>query len=90
MRLLIIRHGESQTDLLNVHEGRADFELTDRGHQQAQAMSKWVKENYNISKICCSPLKRAYQTTQHLSDETGISLYIEDLLAEFNNGLIAG
>ena len=32
MRLLIIRHGESQADLLNVHEGRADFELTDRGH----------------------------------------------------------
>lgn len=30
MRLLIIRHGESQADLLNVHEGRADFELTDR------------------------------------------------------------
>ena len=90
MRLLIIRHGESQADLLNVHEGRADFELTDRGHQQAQAMSKWVKENYNISKIYCSPLKRAYQTAQHLSDETDISLYIEDLLAEFNNGLIAG
>ena len=44
MRLLIIRHGESQADLLNVHEGRADFELTDRGHQQAQAMSKWVKK----------------------------------------------
>lgn len=59
MRLLIIRHGESQADLLNVHEGRADFELTDRGHQQAQAMSKWVKENYNISKIYCSPLKKS-------------------------------
>ena len=90
MRLLIIRHGESQADLLNVHEGRADFELTDRGHQQAQAKSKWVKENNNISKIYSSPLKRAYQTAQHLSDETGISLYIEDLLAELNKGINAG
>lgn len=33
MRLLIIRHGESEADLLDVHEGRADFALTAKGHQ---------------------------------------------------------
>lgn len=27
MRLLIIRHGESEADLLDVHEGRADCDL---------------------------------------------------------------
>ncbi len=32
MKLLLIRHGESETDLLDVHEGRADFALTERGH----------------------------------------------------------
>ena len=32
MILLLIRHGESEADILNVHEGRADFELTPRGH----------------------------------------------------------
>lgn len=90
MRLLIIRHGESQADLLNVHEGRADFELTDKGHKQAQAMSKWVSEHYQLSKIYCSPLKRAHQTAQYLSNETHTNLYIEELLQEFNNGLIAG
>lgn len=46
MRLLIIRHGESEADILDVHEGRADFELTERGHRQAEAMSKYVKEHY--------------------------------------------
>jgi 2,3-bisphosphoglycerate-dependent phosphoglycerate mutase len=30
MEILLIRHGESEADLLQVHEGRADFELTDR------------------------------------------------------------
>ena len=34
MILLIMRHGESEADLLDVHEGRADFELTDRGHME--------------------------------------------------------
>ncbi len=27
MKLLVIRHGESEADLLDVHEGRADFAL---------------------------------------------------------------
>lgn len=40
MILLVIRHGESEADLLDVHEGRADFELTERGHEQAIAMAK--------------------------------------------------
>lgn len=59
MRLLIIRHGESVVDLLDVHEGRADFELTERGHSQAIEMSIYVKDHYQISKIFHSTLKRA-------------------------------
>ena len=51
MKLLVIRHGESEADILNVHEGRADFELTERGHRQAEAMSEYVSENYQIAKI---------------------------------------
>lgn len=90
MRLLIIRHGESEADILNVHEGRADFELTERGHKQAQAMAEFVKENYQVDKIYCSTLKRAYGTAEHLSRETGIELIPDDRLREFNNGLLAG
>jgi len=90
MRLLVIRHGESEADILNVHEGRADFELTDRGHRQAQEMSKYVKENYRVKRIYCSTLKRAAQTAKHLATETNSSLYPEEMLMEFNNGLLAG
>lgn len=90
MKLLIIRHGESEADLMDVHEGRADFELTGRGHRQAEAMSRFVKESYEISAIYCSTLKRAFQTATHLSDATGVQLTPDDMLMEFNNGLIAG
>ncbi len=90
MRILVIRHGESEADLLNVHEGRADFELTVRGHRQAAAMARYVKENYDVTAIYCSTLKRAYQTAGYLSEETGIPLTPEEKLMEFNNGLIAG
>lgn len=90
MKLLVIRHGESEADLLGVHEGRADFELTARGHRQAEAMARFVRENYQLSAIWCSTLKRAYQTAAHLSEATGIPLTPDDRLMEFNNGLIAG
>ena len=90
MRILVIRHGESEADILDVHEGRADFELTERGHRQAEAMAHYVKEHYDISSIYCSTLKRAYQTATHLSESTGIPLTPDEKLMEFNNGLIAG
>lgn len=90
MKLLVIRHGESEADLLDVHEGRADFALTERGHRQAEAMANYVADNYDISKIYASTLTRAKQTAQHLSDKTGISIIFDENLMEFNNGLLAG
>lgn len=90
MNLLIIRHGESEADILNVHEGRADFNLTDKGHSQAQAMAEYASQKYNIDKIYASPLKRAFQTATHLSETTGIPVITDEHLMEFNNGLIAG
>lgn len=66
MRLLIIRHGESEADILDVHEGRADFALTERGHRQADAMSEYVRQNYQLARIYHSTLRRAKQTAEHL------------------------
>ena len=50
MRIVVIRHGESEADILNVHEGRADYNLTEKGHTQARAMAEFVSKNYNINK----------------------------------------
>ncbi|MDE5590627.1 MAG: histidine phosphatase family protein [Acetatifactor sp.] len=90
MKLLIIRHGESEGDILDVHEGRADFELTERGHCQADAMSEFVSQNYQLAKIYHSTLKRAKQTAEHLALKTQAPLIPDEKLMEFNNGLIAG
>ncbi len=88
--LYLIRHGESEADILNVHEGRADFPLTQRGQQQAAAMGKWMAEHCKIEMIFASTLRRAAQTAQFLSDATGIPVVSDEDLMEFNNGLLAG
>lgn len=90
MRLLLIRHGESQADLLGLHEGRADFELTERGIRQAQALACYVNDHYSLSAIYCSPLRRAWQTGLLLSEKTEVPMISCDELMEFDNGLIAG
>ncbi|MCR4621616.1 MAG: histidine phosphatase family protein [Clostridiales bacterium] len=90
MTVLVIRHGESEADILNVHEGRADFELTERGQKQAAVMAKFVAQRYRITKIYASTLKRAAQTAKRLSDETGVGIEFDPDLMEFNNGLLAG
>ena len=82
MILLVIRHGESEADNLHVHEGRADFELTEKGHKQAEAMAKYVAENYQLSRIYASTLKRAAQTAKHLSDATGTAIDFDPDLME--------
>ena len=90
MRLLIIRHGESEGDILDVHEGRADLALTERGHCQAEAMSEYVCQNYQLAKIYHSTLRRAKQTAEHLALKIQVPLIPDEKLMEFNNGLIAG
>ena len=90
MDILIIRHGQSEADILNVLEGRADFALTELGHRQAALMARWVNGYMKIDKIFASTLTRARQTARHLSDATGIPVLFDDNLMEWNNGLIAG
>lgn len=90
MELLIIRHGESEADILKVMEGRADFPLTERGNNQAHQMARWVAARYHIDAIVASPLLRAKQTAGYLQKATGAPLQYDDDLMEWNNGLLAG
>lgn len=90
MEILVVRHGQSIGDIEERHEGRADFELTELGCKQAKLLSQWIKTNYKIDIILSSPLKRAAKTAQFISEETAASIIFDDLLMEWDNGLLAG
>jgi len=90
MDVLMIRHGQSEADILNVIEGRADFALTDEGRQQARLMAAWVKARFAVTHIYASPLQRAAQTAQCLSDSFGMPISFNEDLMEWQNGLLAG
>lgn len=90
MQILLIRHGESEADILHVHEGRADFELTDKGRQQVQRLVQKVKKDFAPYFIWASTLKRARETGETLAEAIGCPIQLEEELMEFNNGVQAG
>ncbi|MGG0176984.1 histidine phosphatase family protein [Gottfriedia acidiceleris] len=90
MEIVLIRHGQSEADLLNVHEGRADFALTDLGIKQVNKMAERVNTEFAPEVIWSSTLKRAKETATILSDLTGCEIKFEDDLMEHNNGVLAG
>jgi len=90
MEILVVRHGQSVADLEDRHEGRADFQLTELGCMQAKCAAEWIKEHYKIDVILSSPLKRAAKTAEFISKEVGVEIIFDDLLMEWNNGLLAG
>lgn len=90
MELIMIRHGQSEADLLRVHEGRADFPLTGLGEMQAWKMAVYVTNHFKPEIIIASPLKRAHRTAKILKESAGCECVIEEDLMEFNNGVLAG
>lgn len=90
MKLFLIRHGQSEADLLEVHEGRADFNLTELGVQQASKLATYIANKYDIDLIISSPLKRANQTAEILQQQCQCDFKIEADLMEYNNGVLAG
>ncbi|MCL2187254.1 MAG: histidine phosphatase family protein [Defluviitaleaceae bacterium] len=90
MKLLIIRHGQSEGDITGVIEGRYDAELTALGIKQAHLMADWVAERHCIDNIFASPLKRASKVAEILGVRTNLGVTYDPELMEWNTGLISG
>lgn len=90
IELLVVRHGESQADLEDRHEGRADFELTPLGERQAGLAAAWIAKRCRPHEILSSPLKRASRTAEAIAQECKLTVAYNEELTEWNNGLLAG
>ncbi|MGG4343102.1 histidine phosphatase family protein [Paenibacillus lautus] len=90
VEILVVRHGQSEADILNRCEGRADYELTDLGQQQARLLAEWIHCEYAVDVIFSSTLIRAKQTAAAIAETTKVPVTYDDDLMEQNNGVIAG
>ena len=88
MKIYVIRHGESETNLRNCWCGWTDVSLTDKGRKDAENAGEFLKD-ITFDKVYSSDLKRAMETAGIvLRDSSPIET--SPLIREFNVGNLAG
>ena len=70
MKLVLVRHGESEWNKLNLFTGWTDVDLSEKGHEEAKEAGRLLKANgYDFDVCYTSYLKRAIHTLNHILDE---------------------
>ncbi|MBR2990909.1 MAG: 2,3-diphosphoglycerate-dependent phosphoglycerate mutase [Solobacterium sp.] len=70
MKLVLIRHGESEWNKLNLFTGWTDVDLSEKGHEEAKNAGRLLKaEGFDFDVCYTSLLKRAIHTLNHVLDE---------------------
>jgi broad specificity phosphatase PhoE len=81
MDLVFVRHAEPKRII--AADGPADPPLTDRGFEQAQAVSDFLAVE-SFDAIYASPMQRAQQTATAIAAPLGLDLRPEDGIAEYD------
>lgn len=70
MKLVLVRHGESEWNKLNLFTGWTDVELSEKGVEEAKQGGRLLKEaGYDFDLAYTSYLKRAIHTLEFVLDE---------------------
>ncbi len=87
--IYVVRHGETEWNAINKVLGRNDMPLNEKGIAQAHEIAHSLK-NKKIEVFLCSPLRRARQTADAVSNEIGIRYKVDDRLIEQDFGRFEG
>lgn len=87
LRILLIRHGQTEWNRVERFRGRVDLDLNEQGKKQATLLANKINnDGYNIKYIITSPLKRAQQTANILAEYNHFSVRVEEGLIDINYG----
>ncbi|MEV1293410.1 bifunctional RNase H/acid phosphatase [Pseudonocardia sp. NPDC049635] len=91
VRLILLRHGQTELSVERRYSGHGDPELTAVGQQQAAAAARALaarlaKQGVEPAAVLSSPLRRARQTAAAVAETTGAELQIRDALIETDFG----
>ena len=64
MQVILLRHGQTEWNVLQKYQGHTDIDLNDYGRQQAQRVADYLRENETIEAIYCSDLSRGRETAE--------------------------
>lgn len=84
--LLLIRHGESESNEKGIFVGHSNPRLTQRGQEQAKLTAKYIASSCPPDVVYSSDLTRAYTTGKTIADALGVEIKTEEGLREINGG----
>jgi len=84
-RLILVRHGQSEGNLVRSFLGHTDLDITELGHKQAECTAEYLKDE-KIDVIYSSDLKRAWNTAEHIAAKKNLSIIADTELREIYAG----
>ena len=87
--ILLVRHGQSETNVQKVFTGQLDAPLTPMGIEQAQRMARYVSQ-YPVEKVYASSLQRAVDTAAPICRLLNCPLEVSADFWEINAGAWQG
>ncbi|MBZ4646572.1 MAG: fructose-2,6-bisphosphatase [Clostridia bacterium] len=84
-RLILVRHGEAEGNIIRRFHGHTDSHLTPNGHLQAQKLAERLSKEH-IDVLYSSDLSRAFQTAKYISEQKGLIIRVVKGLREINGG----
>lgn len=92
MKLIIVRHGETEANTKHILQGKDDGKLTQKGVEQAREVGKNLKNKYKIDMVFCSPLGRCVETLNSILEEYPIEgeFFMSKLIEERDFGGYSG
>ncbi|NET06370.1 MAG: histidine phosphatase family protein [Symploca sp. SIO2B6] len=90
LRLLLVRHGETEWNRASRFQGQIDVPLNDNGRRQGQQVAEFLKD-IPIDSAISSPLLRPKETAElTLKFHPHVKLELQDDLREISHGLWEG
>lgn len=89
MRLYIIRHGETEWNVLKRFQGRSDIPLNDEGRRLA-GITAHALADVPFTRVFTSPLKRAFETAMIIKGSRDIPVIEEPRIIEIGFGEYEG
>jgi alpha-ribazole phosphatase len=82
MKLIFLRHGETEWNSLKRYQGHTDIPLNDKGREQAQKAAQYLARHEELDAIYCSDLSRTRETAQIVAGKVKLPVQIDARLRE--------
>ena len=86
MKIILIRHGETDWNSLQKYQGHKDIPLNAAGRKQAQKVADYLYDNEDIENLYCSDLSRTKETADIIGKKLGLEPICDFRLRELNFG----